>query len=61
MATALVLHQPSATETGLSVRYGPEGYPSPPSSGRTGATSRFRVSVYVTTEVPSSQNRWDTQ
>src|ERR1700724_2454066 len=31
-ATTLVLHQPPATDSGLSVRYGPEGYPSPPSS-----------------------------
>jgi hypothetical protein len=32
MATALVLYQPPATDAGLSVQYGPEGYPSPPSS-----------------------------
>src|SRR5271170_462516 len=32
IATAPVQHQPPATDTGLSVTHGPEGYPSPPSS-----------------------------
>ena len=33
MATALVLHQPPATDTRLSVRYGPEGLSLPAEFG----------------------------